>query len=78
MPYVFTFDVNEDHLSYKRIRLIDFLRGCLGFLGQLESERDLEQYIEYHPDTKKHKCVLCKFLTNRPAKVLRQPAPFKW
>ena len=40
--------------------------------GHLETGRDLDQYIEYHPDTKKHKCMLCKFLTNRPAKVLRQ------
>ncbi len=38
----------------------------------MEPGRDLEQYIEYHPETKKHKCMLCKFLTNRPAKVIRQ------
>jgi hypothetical protein len=45
------------------------------FLEELEEagSRDLDQYVEYHPATKKHKCMLCKFLTNRPAKVLRQP-----
>jgi len=35
----------------------------------LEKQEDLSQYIEQEVGTKRYRCLLCSFVTNRPAKV---------
>ncbi|XP_023331613.1 transcription factor GAGA isoform X4 [Eurytemora carolleeae] len=42
----------------------DTEKGC-----SKEDSSDLSQYILSDPETKKHRCLLCSFITNRPAKV---------
>ena len=41
--------------------------SCYYVAGRLEGG-DLSQYIESDPVTKKHRCLMCEFVADRPAK----------